>query len=234
VLADRLRQQVALAQGSPHQPTLVGETVSTEAGAAKARTAEAETGKVLPPQTMRSQGATLQGEVPNPKGGAAGVGEHLTDLATIKRFGEMQKHWFAERLKLERNGKPITLSKVSVEPAARHPFSVVVKFQFSVIAKLAIERDGKVNRKNEAMAISEPNSPQSGVVDFQVIDELFSEHAGATRYALRARGSTMLLQSNVAPVLVRADRVEIERGVEVPKDGRPPAIQAKIVVGRQQ
>ena len=159
------------------------------------------------------------------------MGEHLTDLATIKRFGELQEHWFAGRLKLARNGQPVALSKVSVEPAARHPFSVVVKFQFSVEAKQAVEEQGKAEQNKAAGPTSKPDSPQGSVVEFEVTDGLFSDHHGATRYALRSRGSTMLLQSNVAPALVRADRVEIARGEEVTEDGKPPAIQAKLLVG---
>ena len=151
----------------------------------------------------------------------------------IKRFGELQRQWFAGRLKLACNGQQVALSKVSIEPAARHPFSVVVKFQFSVEAKQAIDEQAKADNKKAAGATSKPDSSQGSVVDFQVTDGLFSGHHGATRYALRSRGSTMVLQSNVAPALVRADRVEVVLGAGANEDEKPPEIQAKLLVGRR-
>ena len=239
-LAEQLRQQAVLAHGTQQQPSAAGKTglaakISTERLVQQdtvAKKPEAALRADVPAQaggaqSMPAHGVTPKGE-PNQNAGA-GVGEHLTDLATIKRFGELQEHWFAGRLKLVRNGQPVALSKVSVEPAARHPFSVVVKFQFSVAVKQATEQDGKAGREKEAGVESQPDSPQGSVFDFQVTDELFSEHRGATRYALRSRGSTMLLQSNVAPALVRADRVEIARGEEVNNDWKSPAIQAKLI-----
>ena len=182
--------------------------------------------KAVTPKAVNPKG------VPNQSVGN-GVGEHLTDLAMIKRFGELQRQWFAGRLKLACNGQQVALSKVSIEPAARHPFSVVVKFQFSVEAKQAIDEQGKADNKKAAGATSKPDSSQGSVVDFQVTDGLFSGHHGATRYALRSRGSTMVLQSNVAPALVRADRVEVVLGAGANEDEKPPEIQAKLLVGRR-
>jgi len=244
-LAERLRQQIVLARGTRQQPSTAGEIAS----AAKASTEPMaqQSPSVTKPeavlvgdvagQDMSPKEGALQEVAPNRMPNqkvSAGVGEHLTDLATIKRFGELQEHWFAGKLKLARNGQPVALTKVVVEPAGRHPFSVVVKFQFSVAEKQTAEQEGKADREKETRAASEADSTKNGAVDFQVADGLFSEYHGATRYALRSRGSTMLLQSNVAPVLVRADRVEIARGAEVNNAKKPPAIQAKIVVGRQE
>ena len=228
-LAEQMRQQAVMARAAQPQPSAAGET----AAVAEALTEPSVERDLL----VNKPDAALNVEV-EPKGVpnqsvGNGVGEHLTDLATIKRFGELKEHWFAGRLKLARNGQQVALSKVSVEPAARHPFSVVVKFQFSVEAKQAVEEQAKAEQNKAAGPTSKPDSPQGSVVDFQVTDGLFSDHYGATRYALRSRGSTMVLQSNVAPALVRADRVEVKRGEEMVGDAKPPAIQAKIVVGGQ-
>ena len=238
-LAEQLREQARLASATQQQSSAAGETATA---------VEASTDPLVElnpvvdkPDAVSKVDVTpravpLKEEspkvVPNQSVGT-GVGEHLTDLAMIKRFGELQRQWFAGRLKLACNGQQVALSKVSIEPAARHPFSVVVKFQFSVEVKQAIDEQGKADNKKAAGATSKPDSSQGSVVDFQVTDGLFSGHHGATRYALRSRGSTMVLQSNVAPALVRADRVEVVLGAGANEDEKPPEIQAKLLVGRR-
>ena len=236
-LAEQMRQQAVMTRAAQPQPSAAGEAAAVaEALNEPSVERDPEVDKPAVALNVDVTPRAVTPKVESPKvvsnqSVGTGVGEHLTDLATIKRFGELQEHWFAGRLKLARNGQPVALSKVSVEPAARHPFSVVVKFQFSVEAKQAVEEQGKAEQNKAAGPTSKPDSPQGSVVEFEVTDGLFSDHHGATRYALRSRGSTMLLQSNVAPALVRADRVEIARGEEVTEDGKPPAIQAKLLVG---
>lgn len=228
-LAEQLRQQAKLAKAARTPPSDLRETTP-----AKAQTEPSIEQSPSPARSVAETKAEVKLQESAKKqneNSVAGAGEHLTDLATIKRFGELQQHWFAGRLKLTRNGEPVELSKVSVEPAGRHPFSVVVKFQFSVATNEgAAER---VEAEGEQDAKSKLDSPKSSVVDFQVTDGLFDGHHGATRYALRSRGATMLMQSNVAPVLVRADRVEIKAGSAAVNKGRKrtPVVQAKLVVG---
>ena len=243
-LAEQMRQQAVSVKAAQQQPSAAGETAlaagavtepsvervplmnEPEAALKVDRSPKAMTPKAVTPKGGSPKGGAPKG-VPNQSVGT-GVGEHLTDLATIKRFGELQEHWFAGRLKLARNGQPVALSKVSVEPAARHPFSVVVKFQFSVEANRPVE---EADSKKTVGNTVKPDSPQGGVVNFQVTDGLFGEYHGATRYALRSRGSTIVLKSNVAPALVRADRVEVVRGAGLNEAGKPPEIQAKLLVG---
>ena len=206
---------------------------------------EKEAGSGMPTKPTLKESSPTQDSV---KGSAPlSVGEHLTDLATIKRFGELRQHWFADRLNLTSDGQLIELSKVSVEPAARHPFSVLVKFQFLLGAKKTIEKRTQrlssteagtagggvtVARANSVAANTESKPLGNRVVEFQVTDRLFSDYHGATRYALRARGSTMLLQSNVAPVLVRSERIEIDRNERI-HTKKEAVIQAKVAVGRR-
>ena len=243
-LAEQLRQQARLASATQQQSSAAGET-ATAVEASTDPLVELNpvvdkpdavskvdvTPRAVPPKEESPKEEPPK-VVPNQSVGT-GVGEHLTDLAMIKRFGELQRQWFAGRLKLACNGQQVALSKVSIEPAARHPFSVVVKFQFSVEVKQAIDEQGKADNEKAAGATSKPDSSQGSVVDFQVTDGLFSGHHGATRYALRSRGSTMVLQSNVAPALVRADRVEVVLGAGANEDEKPPEIQAKLLVGRR-
>ena len=155
------------------------------------------------------------------------AGEHLTDLATIRQFGELQSQWFTDHLKVSSDGHLVKLTTVVVEPAARHPYSVLVKFQFSLENK---DANAGLPVVEKASVDSKPDPPADRVVDFQVSDGLFAGHAGAVRYSLRARGATMLLQSNVAPVLVRAERVEINKKASAGKE-KIPAIEAKLNLG---
>ncbi|MDB2685804.1 hypothetical protein N9Y42_01160 [Mariniblastus sp.] len=156
-----------------------------------------------------------------------GSGGHLTDLATIKRFGDLHSHWFADRLKILSDGELVELTNVSVEPASRHPYSVLVKFQFSLDKKKVV--NGSPNVKQSSVE-QKSDSLANEVVDFELTDRLFEQNQGAARYALRARGTTMLLRSNVAPALVRADRVEIAQKAAITKETLP-AIKAKLTVG---
>ncbi len=206
---------------------------------------EMEAGSGIPTKPTLKESSPTQDSV---KGSAPlSVGEHLTDLATIKRFGELRQHWFTDRLNLTNDGLPIELSKVSVEPAARHPFSVLVKFQFLLGAKKTIEKRTQrlssteagtagggvtVARANSVAANTESKPLGNRVVDFLVTDRLFSDYHGATRYALRSRGATMLLQSNVAPALVRAERAELDRdAARAILAERLPVIRAKLSIG---
>ena len=78
--------------------------------------------------------------------------------------------------------KDLRINQVSVERAPRHPFNLLVKFQFKI--------------------------PPAETTELRIIDETFNQQHGAVRYALKALGSTILLKSNVAPIVVRAKRVE--------------------------
>ena len=221
----------------PQAPQPVSPTKALETGEATKSSEIADSEKAASSNKVDALKSELKSEV-SPQPSAAGrepvtanAGEHLTDLATINRFKDLQDQWFADHLKLSNNGKPVVLSKVSVEPAARHPYSVLVKFQFSLYekAKKAMEDSPVVK---ESSVDPRANSVASRAVDFQVADNLFADYSGAVRYSLRARGSTMLLRSNVAPVLVRAERVEVEQKTATGKQDSP-AIRAKLTIGSQ-
>jgi hypothetical protein len=120
------------------------------------------------------------------------VGEHLTDLDTIHRFSSSPEIWFQKHLKIKINSKLVRIEKIQVSPASKHPFSITVKFQFLVAT--------------ESIA----NTVKRDKYRLSIVDELFSCHQGAVRQALKAKGSAMLLNSNVAPILVRAKRIELQ------------------------
>jgi hypothetical protein len=122
----------------------------------------------------------------------AGEGQHLTDPAMIKQLAGLKEYWALKKLKLTLNGRRVKVANVSVAPAPRHPYSMVLKFDF---------------------ALDSPSSnltadDQSDRIRLRLLDQTFPRQNGAVRYSLRSRGSTILLKSNVAPVIVRAERFE--------------------------
>lgn len=82
------------------------------------------------------------------------------------------------------NGKATKLKAISVGPAPRHPFCILVKFEFDI--------------------------PDSKTVELKILDKNFLAQSGAFRSAIKARGNATLLRSDAAPILVRAKRIELE------------------------
>ena len=60
----------------------------------------------------------------------------------------------------------------------------------------------------KATVVLEVEFEDESTVDFIIKDKLFRDNESAFRYAAKAKGDAMLLQSNVSPILVRAERVE--------------------------
>lgn len=144
-----------------------------------------------------------------------GVGEHLTDPQTIDRLGQIASPWILDHLKVSCNQQPVKLEKVTVEPAARHPFSFTIRFEIP-------------------LSVDAPDKATSGahqVVQLSLDDRLFSEKTGAVRYALKGTGRAMILQSNVAPILVRAERTELETLSDTERDVAT-RIEARLAVPR--
>ena len=124
------------------------------------------------------------------KAGAANPKEHLTDRVTIRKFEKFADHWIRDSLKVTYNKQPLKIRKIRIEPEARHPFSMVLRFEFQLFANEHWDTQGPGN--------------------LLVNDRLFFDNLGAFRYALKCKGKTMLAQSNVAPILVRAKRIDLE------------------------
>ena len=74
--------------------------------------------------------------------------------------------------------------------------------------------------------------PAEKVVDLSVVDSNFAQFGGGARYALKVGGNLVLAKSNVAPILVRADRIEF---ADLSQAAREQAgkIKAQIVQTRQ-
>jgi len=72
---------------------------------------------------------------------------------------------------------------VGVEESAKHHFEFVAEFKYQL--------------------------PVAKNVQLLIEDHTFQKLDGAVRYSLKAMGSTMILRSNVAPIIIRAKRHQL-------------------------
>jgi len=125
---------------------------------------------------------------------------HERLLATLKRMGPKQ---ISRRIHVNCDGKPLKIKNVEASPAPRHPFNLVVKFEFEL--------------------------PLTKSVQLDIADTNFLRQTGAVRYAIKAAGSTMLVKSNAAPIIIRAKRVELA-GLSRKETVSKTSISAKILL----
>ncbi len=109
--------------------------------------------------------------------------EDPIDAALLARFKKIAAEKIAERIEVTCDGRKIIPTAVELGPTPVHPFLLVVKFEFHL--------------------------PVSRGIELKVDDRNFPDQTGAVRYALKAKGNSMLLKSDAAPILIRADRVEL-------------------------
>jgi hypothetical protein len=118
---------------------------------------------------------------------------HALSPELTKRFQGAAGKFITENLKVKIGQKPQQLKLISAEPAPRHPFAITLKWELAI--------------------------PEQKVVDLQIIDSNFLDLDGASRISLKATGNAMLLQSNAAPILIRAKRTLLaELGLKDRKD----------------
>ena len=141
-----------------------------------------------------------------------GRGPHLTDVKTIAVLDQLGRPWFRKRLALEINGQTVQPTDVQIQPARRHPYSVSVRFVVD------LEPHAKPENPDDAMANIELAFREDG----------FANWKGARRLAAKVAGKTFLLNSNVAPILVRAKRAEIEAAA--PLDPETGEIRMKLAI----
>ncbi len=103
--------------------------------------------------------------------------------STVDAFREAFPDRLAKSLQVSVDGKPLNLQLVSIEPSARHHYSFVANLEF----QLPVSKSQKLT----------------------IVDVNFQKLMGAARYALKASGSTIIFNSNVAPIIVRAGRHDL-------------------------
>ena len=125
---------------------------------------------------------------------------HERLLAELKSIGPDQ---IAQRIQINCDGQPLKIKNVVASPAPRHPFNLKVKFEFEL--------------------------PPTKSAQLDIVDNNFRQQTGAVRYAIKALGSTMLVKSNAAPIIIRAKRVELA-GLSEKETVSETSISAKILV----
>jgi hypothetical protein len=108
---------------------------------------------------------------------------HFIDAKLMAKLKQSGPNEISKRVAIHCNGDPVTVTSATLGPTPRHPFTVVVKFEFQI--------------------------PDSETFELKIDDSNFVNQAGAVRYALKATGNAAILQTDVAPILVRAQRVEL-------------------------
>ena len=167
-------------------------------------------------------------------------GEHLTDPGTIKELAGLSEFWFSEKLGVTCDDQNVKLQKLSVSADARHPYSIIVRFEFDLMSADAPDNDsadkGAQAEPQKSKAVvgktaqaSDKGSSVPRTVELKIMDEVFPDDDGAIRYALKTKGSAMVARSNVAAILVRAERIELGKLDKVERK-QATILSAKIIV----
>lgn len=108
--------------------------------------------------------------------------ENENDLTN--RFCDEIRQRLLEKFELRLDDQPIDLEVTSVDPFAEHHKTAVMRLNAQI-----------------------PEGVTGGQLTFQ--DTSFMKLDGAVRYAIKGRGITLVTKSNVAPIIIRAERVEL-------------------------
>lgn len=117
---------------------------------------------------------------------------HQIDAELFARFKQMAPDEIVNRIVVTCDGRRITPRSISKGPSPLHPFVLKIVFEFEL--------------------------PTGNNIDVKIRDQNFIAETGAVRYALKAKGSTMLLRSNKAPILVRSERFELSKSSPEERD----------------
>ena len=98
-------------------------------------------------------------------------------------FGRQLVARLPNQIELKINGTLRKLRPVDVSNPAKHHFTCVAQLEFEL---------------------------DPGPNEINIVDKEFREIQSAARYSLKALGSTMLVKSNVAPIIIRAKRHELK------------------------
>ena len=109
--------------------------------------------------------------------------EDPIDLAIEQLFRQHVEPQIRKQLELQLNDQPIPLTLQSVNISPRHHVNLTIRY--------------------------EVDFPAGGNLRFRATDANFLKNRGGVRYAFKGLGRAMVLASNVEPVLVRAERVDL-------------------------
>ena len=153
------------------------------------------------PATSTTVADSAKTTLPPPKINLDGDSGHILSPEMTKRFQVAAGKFISKNLNVKIGQKPQQLKLISAEPAPRHPFAITLKWELAI--------------------------PEQKMVELEIIDSNFLDLDGASRTSIKATGDAMLLQSNAAPILIRAQRNLLTK--LTPKERKEGmAIRAKI------
>ncbi len=155
----------------------------------------------LPPSTLGTITSPPKTENPAIEPDSDKDSGHVLSPELTKRFHVAAGTVITKNInvKIDQLRQPLKL--ISTGPAPRHPFAITLKWEVTI--------------------------PDGKVIDLEIIDSNFLELDGASRTSIKVTGDAMLLQSNTAPILIRAPRKLLEK--LTPKERKDEmAIIAKI------
>ena len=112
-------------------------------------------------------------------------GSLTNEIALIRAFAKLSTPHLESGLRIVANGKRLKLSLISATPSARHHATLQTSWQFHL--------------------------PADPTIKLQVRDTNFLQQPGGIKYSLKTSGSSMTIQSNAAPILIRSARIELDQ-----------------------
>lgn len=110
--------------------------------------------------------------------------EYPDDIELTQKFCAEIQTRLLEKFELRLGDEVVELTAASVEPYAEHHKTAVMKLHAEIPASV-------------------------DQCQLSLTDSSFTELDGAVRYAIKGRGKTLVTQSNAAPIIIRATRVEL-------------------------
>ena len=100
-------------------------------------------------------------------------------------FEEAFPKQLSKWIKLEVDALERSLTRVGVEACPKHHFDLVVEFEYAL--------------------------PADQTVEIKLSDHKFNHWKSAARYSLKGVGATIVASTNVAPIIIRSDRIDFEK-----------------------
>lgn len=110
------------------------------------------------------------------------------DAQLMEKIQQAAAKQVPQELEVRVNGQPIKLRLAEDVPPVRHHMSFTLAFRGELL---------------------EENASEKQTLQLEVRDRSFFDFDGGVRYALKTTGRAILINSNVAPILVRAERQEL-------------------------
>jgi len=111
-------------------------------------------------------------------------GSLVNEIDLVRAFAKVATPQLKNGIRVMSNNQPLILKLVSATPSAKHHATLETVWTTHL--------------------------PSEATVELSVQDANFLTQPGGIKYSLKTSGSSMTLRSNVAPILIRSTRIELE------------------------